>query len=107
MIYKLLNQIMQQQKSSANSNIINSASVATTSIVIVPSNPSRKGLIIYNNSANSVYIAYGPTCISATKMTAIIPTFQQWVMPVPIYTGDISAIRNAGTGICMSTELTA
>lgn len=81
--------------------------VTTTSVKIASANVNRKGLILYNNSANSGYVAYGSAANSATNMTLIIPTFAHFVMPWPIYTGDLFAIRNgAGTGTFIVTELT-
>src|SRR4051812_41942107 len=86
--------------------IIATPVVVNVSQVVVPRNPGRKGLVIYNNSANSVYLAFAETANSSTKMTLIIPTFAHWVATIPIYTGPIAAIRNgAGTGNLLITEL--
>ncbi len=89
---------------SDNTIIVNTPSITTVSQVVLQANPVRKGLVIYNNSSNSVYIAFAPTCSSASKMTLIIPTFSQYVMQLPIYGGVISAIRNSGTGSLLITE---
>lgn len=79
---------------------------AQISKVIAPANTNRKGLIIYNNCGNSIYVAFAATANSANNMTIIIPTFAHWVMPAPIYRGVISAIKNAGTtGSIQVTEL--
>lgn len=87
-------------------NIITTPAVVNVSQLVLPANSSRRGLIIYNNSANSVYLAFDTICNSGNRMTLIIATFNQWVMPLPIYTGPIAAIRNgAGTGVLMITEL--
>jgi hypothetical protein len=82
--------------------------VTTTSQTIVAANPNRIGLIIYNNSSNSIYLSYGGTPASSSiRMTRILATFAQMVMEQPIYTGAIYGIRNSGTGTCLVTELTA
>lgn len=81
------------------------ASVLLVSQQVLAQNLLRKGLIVYNNSTNSVYIAFDSTASSATHMTAIIPTFAQWIAPTPCYTGPIAAIRNAGNGALFITEL--
>lgn len=81
------------------------ASIALISTQVVASNPARKGLVIYNNSANSVYLTYGPVSTS-NACTRILTTFAQWDMPSPIYTGAISGVRNAGLGTLVVTELT-
>ncbi len=76
------------------------------SVLVVPANPNRIGLILYNNSANSIYLMYGQKANSANAMTRILATFAQFVMEAPIYTGDIWATRNAGSGNVLATELT-
>ncbi len=98
--------VLQQLQGSSVATISVSPVVTTTSQVIVQANYKRLGLIIYNNSANSGYIAYGSAANSSNNMTAIIPTFTQWVMTYPVYYGPIHAIRNAGTGTFLITELT-
>ncbi len=82
------------------------ASITNVSQVVLQPNQNRTGLIIYNNSSNSVYIAFDTSANSGNHMTLIIPTFTQWVMPMPVYAGAISAIRNSGSGVLMITELT-
>lgn len=82
-----------------------SPSVTTSSVVIVQANPRRRGIIIYNNSANSAYLTYGLTSASNT-CTRILATFTQFEMLGPVvYTGAIAAIRNAGSGTLIITEL--
>ncbi len=82
-----------------------SPSVLLVSQVVLPANASRKGFIIYNNSANSVYLTYGPTSTGST-CTRILATFANFESLGPVvYTGQISAIRNAGAGTLVITEL--
>lgn len=80
--------------------------ITTTSQLILAANPLRKGLILYNNSANSVYVALGSAANSSTNMTFILATFAHLIFPSPIYLGAIYGIRNSGTGTVLSTELT-
>lgn len=81
--------------------------VLLASVVIAPANPSRMGFLIFNNSANSVYITLGPTSASST-CTQIVATFASWQFVFPVcYTGIISAIRNAGSGVCTVHEILA
>ncbi len=89
----------------ANATVTASASIALVSVQVLSLNSRRRGLVIYNNSANSVYVAFDTTCSSANHMTIIIPTFQSWVMPMPIYQGPVAAIRNSGSGTLLITEL--
>lgn len=82
-----------------------STNVVTTSVVILPANSNRKGFIIFNNSANSTYVTFGPTSVAST-CTRLIPTYASWeVTQGAVYTGAISAIRNSGTGIITVYEL--
>lgn len=80
--------------------------ITTVSQPIIAPNPDRKGLTLYNNSANTVYCAYAPTTITTSIITFQIATFASWTMPDPVYTGVISGIRNSGTGTVIATELT-
>lgn len=78
--------------------------ILLVSKVVLQTNLNRKGLIIYNNSANSVYLGFGLTVTGAT-CTRILATFTQFEMLGPtVYVGAISAIRNAGTGALNITE---
>lgn len=82
----------------ANRAITTTTVVALVSTVIAQPNINRRCLYIWNNSANSAYISFAATTDAASP-TAIIPTFQSFSMQgTPIYTGVISAKRNAGTG---------
>lgn len=82
-----------------------SANVALTSVVIVPPNSKRIGIMLYNNSANSGYVNFAATASSAA-CSVIIATFATWNWPFVdfCYTGQMSAIRNAGSGNFIVTE---
>lgn len=86
--------------------VTTSASVTTSSVQILAANPDRIALFIYNNSANSGYLTLGATSTSSTP-TFILGTFAQFTWPFAsiIYTGAISAIRNAGLGTFTCTEI--
>lgn len=80
--------------------------MALTSVLIAPANPNRMGAILWNNSSNSVYIAFAASGDSANNMTVIIAAFSAWTMPnEPVYQGPISGKRNAGSGYVTVTEL--
>ncbi len=89
----------------ANATVTASTNILLVSVQFLSLNIKRRGLIIYNNSANSVYIAFDTTVNSNTHMSIIIPTFASWVMPLPVYLGPMSAIRNSGSGTLLITEL--
>lgn len=95
------------KSSSADSAISLSLNVALVSTLVVAANPARKGLLIYNNSANSIYLKYGYSPVTSGNCTRILATFTHLEMTGPyIYTGPIYGIRNAGSGTCTVTELT-
>lgn len=91
----------------SKAKITASASIGTTqSVLIAPANQGRVGAILWNNSSNSVYVAFAATGDTGNNMTVIIAAFSSWVMPNnPAYTGPISGKRNAGSGSVVITEL--
>lgn len=74
------------------------------SVRIVASRASRKQLMIYNNSANTIYCKYG-SAGSSSDMSFPIPTFTTWVMPTPMWPGEIWASRNSGSGVAVVTDV--
>ncbi len=83
-----------------------STNVVLVSVKIAEANPNRKGFIIFNNSANSVYVSLTGPAVAAT-CTRLIATYAAWEWLYPIaYTGEIYAIRNSGTGQVTVWEFT-
>lgn len=79
--------------------------ITTVSVLLVGSNPKRKGMYIWNNSSNSAYISFGATSSSATP-TFIVAAFSTLRFDGPaIYTGPVSAVRNSGTGTITTYEI--
>jgi hypothetical protein len=78
--------------------------VATVQTVVVRANQNRKGMRIWNNSSNSVYLSAGLTCNSSTTLFAIVPTFQSFELTNVNYMGPVCAIRNSGSGNVVVTE---
>lgn len=90
---------------SSNCFITTSASITNSSVLVVGANPNRKGFIVWNNSANSVYLSFATTSSSATP-TYILGAFTSWVYQgLIIYQGPISGIRNTGSGTVTVYEL--
>jgi hypothetical protein len=83
------------------STVVASASTA----VILNANTSRKGMILYNDSASAMYLAYAATA-STSAFTFKIPANSGFEMPGPTYTGTLSAIWDSTTGNARITELT-
>lgn len=68
-------------------------------------NPNRIGFIIYNNSGNTIYVEYNTTASSATP-EHLIATFTSLAILGPVvWTGALAAVRNAGSGTAILTEL--
>lgn len=82
-------------------NIASSA----TSVTLVSANPNRKGLIVVNDSNETLYLKYGATA-SSTSYTVKLLTGDTWEMtPHLLYTGIIDGKWSAADGSAMITEL--
>lgn len=81
------------------------SSVGTVSTLVSERNSARRGFVLFNNSANSCYLSLSTASVAA-HCAAIVPTFNQFVFPYP-YVGEISVIRNSGSGVCTLWELVA
>lgn len=78
--------------------------ILLVSLLVAAADTNCIGFTIWNNSANSAYIVFGPTATSAAP-TYIHPTFSTLAFFGPvIYTGVISSIRNAGSGTIVVTR---
>lgn len=96
-----VNDVFPSVSSATLSNVASSASTGT----IVASNANRKGLIIYNDSTQVLYLKFGATA-SATSYTVQIASQATWVMPPNvIYTGIIDGIWASANGNARVTEL--
>lgn len=99
------NKVSTAEDTKSTSTKVTTTNVATSSVVICAANPDRKGLFIWNNSSNSGYVAFALTATSAGP-TFIQATFSTYTMTMgTIWTGAVSAIRNAGTGNMVVWEL--
>ncbi len=93
------------QTPAATSAMATSVAISSTSVLVVAANPNRRGLMLFNNSTTTVYIAYDGTA-TMTHLTFPIPSLTTWTMAFPIYLGAIAAVRAAaGDGKILSTEL--
>jgi hypothetical protein len=83
---------------------------SAVSAVIVPANPTRRGLKMFNTDASFLYLAYGAgvTGVSAAAFNDYVPGgLGEWMMDDPVYTGDIYGIWvTGGSGSAMITEFT-
>lgn len=76
---------------------------STSSVQVLPSNPNRNGLIVYNNSNASCFLAFAASS-STGLFSELLDPGSTYEMPEPIYTGVISAIWTAANGQLQVTE---
>lgn len=86
--------------SAAVSNVASSAS----SVTLKAANTSRRGLLIFNDSTQVLYVKYGATA-STSSYTVQIAAGGYWEMPQPPYTGVVDGIWAASNGNARVTEL--
>lgn len=90
---------------STSTSTLSNANSSASSGTLIAANAARKGLIIYNDSVETVLIKYGSTA-STTSFTTAIQPGEEWSMPKPVYTGIIDGIWLAADGAARITELT-
>ncbi len=83
------------------SNVASSAS----SVTLLSLNASRIGMVLYNDSNQSVNVKYGTTA-SSTSFTYRLLAGQTLEMSSPIYTGRVDAIWDSANGSMRVTEFT-
>ncbi len=83
------------------SNVASSAS----SVTIAVANTNRKGIYVYNDSTQTLFLSFSATASSSSYVVQI-PTASFWEMPVPpVYTGLITGIWVSANGNARVTEL--
>jgi hypothetical protein len=76
------------------------------SYLIIGKNITRRGLFLYNQSGNTVYVTFGEVS-NASSPTFVISAWSGWSMVGEVvWTGPISAIRNAGSGATLAMVVT-
>jgi hypothetical protein len=50
-------------------------------------------------------VKYGSAGNGGTDMTFPIASYSTWIMPTPVYLGELWGIRNTGSGVVVATEL--
>lgn len=85
---------------------LSSVADSTTSAVLLPANPDRKGFAVYNESAANLFIAFAATA-SATAYTIKLPAGGYYEAPTTaVYLGDVAGVWDAdSTGSARITEL--
>jgi hypothetical protein len=89
----------------ATTSTITRVTAAASSTPLAAVKASRKGMILYNESAASLYLKYG-TAASLTSYTEIVPPNSPWYMSRDaLYSGVIHGIWSSATGFAQVTEL--
>lgn len=90
----------------SSTGTITSVSAATSSTILLAANANSRGFIIYNNSANFLYIAFAATS-STTAFSVRLQSYASYNSDVtPLYTGAISGIWSATGGAALVTAFT-
>lgn len=86
---------------------LSNVSTSTASANLLASNTSRRGVIIYNDAAATLYVKFGSTA-SSTSFTYLLLTGETLELQSAgaLYTGTIDGILASGTGTARVTELT-
>lgn len=79
-------------------------SSSTTSVVLVAADPSREGLLLYNDSSATQTIKFGTTA-SLTDFTVKLTPRMFYEVASPIYVGRIDVISSSTNGAIQVTEL--
>jgi hypothetical protein len=88
----------------AAATLTNVASSAS-SVSLLAANTARRGVIIFNDSNQSLYVKYGATA-STTSFTYLMTPKSTWEMILPIFQGAIDGIWASANGSARITELT-
>jgi hypothetical protein len=88
----------------AAATLTNVASSAS-SVSLLAANTARRGLIVYNDSTQTLYLKFGVTA-STTSFTYLMTPKSTLEMILPIYQGAIDGIWASANGSARITELT-
>ncbi len=89
----------------ASTATLSNVTSAATSTSILSSNTSRRGFLVVNDANRPMYLKLGTTA-STTSYTVLLVAGAFWEMPMPVYTGAITAIWGSDpTGSARITEL--
>ena len=89
----------------ASSATCTSPAMSTTVATLASSNSSRKGLVIFNDTGQILYVKFG-TGATTTDFTVKIPDQAVYELPFQgLYTGAVTGILSTGSGEAYVTEL--
>ena len=82
-----------------------SVAASATNVTLLASNASRKGAMVYNDSAVALYLKLGATA-SSSSFTAKVFGNGYYELNDPAYTGIIDGLWDSASGNARVTELT-
>lgn len=92
--------------SAAPNATIHPTNAATNSVVALPANAARQGVIAVNNSDYTMYIAFASSASASSFTYKLAKDETLEATSGVIYTGDVSVVWAGATGNAMITELT-
>jgi hypothetical protein len=87
----------------ASTATITSVASTTSTVVLKAANVNRKGLVLYNNSTKTCFVAFAATSTNAA-FTVLMQANSLYEMQT-LYTGTVSAIWQNTNGAMLVTEL--
>ena len=84
---------------------VNSVNSSAVEILLIPSNPLRKGIIIYNQSAFKLNIKFGSGVTDQSFTIQLLPGSIYEMSQTILYAGDIFAVWDEADGHAHITEL--
>lgn len=88
----------------ANSTV-SSVAVSTVVVTLAAANASREGLILYNESAQTVFVKLGSGA-TTTSYTVQLSRNSVFELGFPAYTGVVTGITAASSSTVLATEIT-
>lgn len=84
---------------------VTAVAVGGVSTLLLAANPARRGASFWNDAGTNLYLKLGAVA-SAASFTVRLSGFSFYEIQFPVYTGTVEAIRTAGAGTVLVTELT-
>lgn len=88
----------------ASGAVVTNVTSAAADTQLLAALTTRKGMLLYNDSAYTLFLKYG-TGASNSSFTAPLAPGGWWEMPNPIYTGQVNGIWSSAGGFARITEL--
>lgn len=91
-------------QSRPSSAVLTNVAVSTTNAVLSAADANRRGLIIYNDAAKTLRVAFAATA-SGTSFSVVVPSKTAYEVPLNGYNGVVAGVLDSGTGTARVTEI--